>query len=74
MLNYGVDFEKMGAAFTKFVEKNYLSVHKSFVDLKGMFFVELYAEYGKTLDIMFKDYFGIRIKTESEWVKSVSNL
>jgi hypothetical protein len=34
MLKYGTDIDKMGAAFTRYVERYYLAVHKSFADLK----------------------------------------
>jgi hypothetical protein len=30
MLNYATDFDQMGAAFTKFVDKAYLIVHQAF--------------------------------------------
>lgn len=74
MLKYAVDMTQMGAAFARAVDKSYLGVHKSFVDLKSMLDLELYEDYGKALDSMFKEYFGARIMVDSEWVKSVGNL
>lgn len=71
---YAVEPAQMGAAFAKAVEKSYLGVHKSFTDLKNLLDLELYEDYGRALDSMFKEYFGARVATESEWVKSVGNL
>ena len=74
MLKYAVDLPQMPAAFARAVDKSYLAVHKSFLDLRNTLDLELYEDYGKALDSMFKEYFGARIMVDSEWVKSVGSL
>jgi hypothetical protein len=53
----------MPTIFTSYVEKNFLSIHKNFTDLKASFDAGQDEDYGRKLNQVFKLIFGTRTIT-----------